>query len=318
MFRDFFDEVLPGVGSFKIIDLKIRAQSISRRVFEAFDGMLELVDVCNVLSVKNGLIEVTEQSMQEWRSLDRSLDFGLVITQRLLSYIDSCQVYNPFVSMSTLTFNPQIDSYTISNADIPTGFLPIRHFFVESGILIPDISTSTLTINNAYWSVWQKLKLVEIAKSEVGVEKLKGMTIEQLLELKEYQRELGRQAEAWVLEFEKKRLYGHRLIDKIKIISEYSVNSGYDIVSFHDLASEQYDRFIEVKSFNKQIGFYWSRNELKVAKKIGCNYYVYLIDRSRLDKENYEPTLIENAYSKIFLSESFTKTAETYHIRKKN
>lgn len=52
------------------------------------------------------------------------------------------------------------------------------------------------------------------------------------------------------------------------LVTDEFANAGYDIESFQNLDSIIIDRFIEVKSFENKIQFYWSKNELEKAKEI--------------------------------------------------
>jgi len=58
------------------------------------------------------------------------------------------------------------------------------------------------------------------------------------------------------------------------------VNAGYDIQSFNDNKSIIIDKFIEVKSYEGTPYFYWSKNEVEVAKlkKILISY-TWLIEK---------------------------------------
>lgn len=108
--------------------------------------------------------------------------------------------------------------------------------------------------------------------------------------------ELGREAEEWVLDFEKRRLTRHMLVDQIRRISDDDVSAGYDIVSFSGLKNLTFDRFIEVKSYSMQPHFFWSRNEINVAMEMAENYILILVDRTKMNNQDYFPTEIPDPY----------------------
>lgn len=127
------------------------------------------------------------------------------------------------------------------------------------------------------------------------------MTLEELQTKLQQQIEAGQEAEEYAICFEKKRLLQLGLVsesEQVKCISDKLVNAGYDIISFTNAASEP-NRFIEVKSVGPDQSFYWSRNELEVARVLGCQYYLYLVDLT----DPIEPAvnIIENPYSYLSL-----------------
>ncbi|MED1919450.1 DUF3883 domain-containing protein [Bacillus thuringiensis] len=127
------------------------------------------------------------------------------------------------------------------------------------------------------------------------------MTLEELQAILQQQVEAGQRAEEFALIFEKKRLRQLGLVsesDRVKCISDKLVNAGYDIVSF-SISAQEPNRFIEVKSVGPNLAFYWSRHELEVAKVLGNQYFLYLVDLT----DPIEPfvNIIENPYAYLSL-----------------
>ncbi|WCT14232.1 DUF3883 domain-containing protein [Mucilaginibacter jinjuensis] len=87
------------------------------------------------------------------------------------------------------------------------------------------------------------------------------------------------------------------------MVAEYSVAEGYDIASFNTEESISNDRFIEVKSFNGQPYFFWSRNEIDIARIKKHDYYLYLVDRLKINDIDYIPTIIQNPHSEVLMKE---------------
>jgi hypothetical protein len=112
----------------------------------------------------------------------------------------------------------------------------------------------------------------------------------------------GAEAEDWVVDFERKRLAGHPLLDQVRRISNDDVGAGYDIVSFSDSSAIQHDLFIEVKSYTTQKRFFWSRNEIATAQEFGEDYSLYLVAYDRLADVGYAPQIIRGPYSALFLT----------------
>jgi hypothetical protein len=112
----------------------------------------------------------------------------------------------------------------------------------------------------------------------------------------------GNDAEKWVLDFERSKFSGKvssHLFERIERISEQSAGAGFDIISIKSENSLVPDKFIEVKSFGDERKFYWSINEMKVAREKRYDYFIYLIDRNEMDSPNYKPIEIKNPAEKI-------------------
>ena len=54
------------------------------------------------------------------------------------------------------------------------------------------------------------------------------------------------------------------------------------------------DKLIEVKSYENIVNFYWSNNEMEVAKKEQDNYFLCLVDRNEISNSGYDPIMIQN------------------------
>ncbi|CAI2766321.1 DUF3883 domain-containing protein [Flavobacterium collinsii] len=121
-------------------------------------------------------------------------------------------------------------------------------------------------------------------------------------------------AEKFVLSYEKKRL-GNA---KVEWVAEYIVNEGYDIASFDNTEDTEYNRFIEVKSYEgKKPYFFWSMNECNIARLKKEKYWIYLINRDRMNETNYIPLMIQNPYIKILQDDKWSKKIDNYKIELK-
>ena len=149
-----------------------------------------------------------------------------------------------------------------------------------------------------------------------GLESERKLTLEKLKSIQQILESLGHKAEQFVLEYEKDRLKNHHKRERIKLISGIDTGAGYDIVSFKSLESNDIDRFIEVKSYSREIGFYWSSNEVKVAKLKRKKYYLYLVNRYSMRKKDYEPLMMQDPYLEIFSKNIWNKDAQNWYIRK--
>jgi hypothetical protein len=157
----------------------------------------------------------------------------------------------------------------------------------------PITEIKKFIINSRYKKLFDKTILPEIKRRKIGIEEFQ-ISLEQ-------QQIYGEEAEKFVLKFEYDRLNGSKTIDWV---SEYSVAEGYDIASFNDESSMVNDRFIEVKSFNGQPYFFWSRNEIDIARIKKYEYYLYLVDRDKINYSNYTPLIIQNPYLEVYNNEA--------------
>jgi hypothetical protein len=128
------------------------------------------------------------------------------------------------------------------------------------------------------------------------------ISIKELYDKFEKQKEIGEKAEIATMEYEKKRLRGlgtkEEIINQICRISIPDASAGYDIASFEKGGTE-HDRFIEVKgTTSNTANFYWSENELDVSKKNGDKYFVYLwINVGKPNQELF--SMIKNPFHEI-------------------
>lgn len=74
------------------------------------------------------------------------------------------------------------------------------------------------------------------------------------------------------------------------------------------------DRYIEVKSFSGEPLFYWSRNEVQIARELMDKYFLYLVDRDKMSEPGYTPKMYQNPYQKLFENEFWKKEPETWRI----
>ena len=146
------------------------------------------------------------------------------------------------------------------------------------------------------------------------VRKRKTMSLEQLKKRLESNELAGEKAELFVLEYERRRL-GPEGETKVKRISDIDVSAGYDIVSVNTPDSMITNRFIEVKAIS-ETGFFWSKNEYEVAKLLATDYYLYLIDLTKICNDNYEPEIINNPAQQIMENSLWLIEPQSYHIQK--
>jgi hypothetical protein len=197
---------------------------------------------------------------------------------------------------------------------IPLKYYPIRNFFLRAGFVHQsELSQNLLIINGDFNEIFEKVINVLKVRLFIGSQG-RLFTYRQLQESLALREEYGQLAEDFVLAYELRRLSEHPFRSKIKQISTIDVSAGYDIASFISVESSFIDKFIEVKSFSINPSFYWSKNEIDTAQKLGDHYFLYLVDRSQYRDEDYEPQMIQNPYNSIFRSMDWNKDPNDWII----
>jgi hypothetical protein len=160
----------------------------------------------------------------------------------------------------------------------------------------------------------QKRRYLLTEAGETLFKKNVGLTLEELRAKHKAQEERGEIAENFILAEELKKFKKHPKVNEVKKISDTNVSAGYDIQSFQTLDSVEIDKFIEVKSFLGAKNFYWSINEINVASKINNNYFLYIVDSSRVREKDYSHFEISNPY-KYFGMKNFLEQIPKHEFR---
>jgi len=230
-----------------------------------------------------------------------------LLEQIFISLVDTPEFHEIFNSQY-ISYDVIYNKIQITNSAFKLKYSNFKQLLIDFNFITPhpDEHFKKYIIDGKYKKLFDKHILPSIKKEMFGINELR----------KQIERNniYGEEAEYFVLEFEKKRLSGHATIDKIEKISDYHVNAGYDIISFDNINSEILNRCIEVKSFSEVESFFWSRNEIDVSKIKENEYFLYLIDRSKINDKNYVPFIIQNPYKNVLNENKWNKRIEKYFI----
>jgi hypothetical protein len=122
----------------------------------------------------------------------------------------------------------------------------------------------------------------------------------------EDKKEIGYAAELRAMGYEKRRV-GRRFARLVEHVSLRNVAAGYDIRSVNVTAGAvSGPRYIEVKLVSgPRRKFYWTSNEINVARLLGRQYYLYLLPvTTRGAVELASPVIIENAWCAVLGTQS--------------
>lgn len=234
----------------------------------------------------------------EGKSLNSDTNFSSEFCRICLQNIISSGV----IDMEAVHFDSLLDKYHIEKYGFSVTTALFRNVLLQYGALIDK--GDVLQIHPLYETLFEQHQK-RIAKAKT-LEKLKQQLLNQELQ--------GERAELFVLEMEKARFASSPLRDRIKRISQIDAAAGYDIVSFNNVDSTQYDCFIEVKSYAGNPHFYWSANEIDTAKLYGSKYMIVLVDDKQISVNTYKPLIIRNPAEQIINSESWLMNPMSYLV----
>lgn len=184
----------------------------------------------------------------------------------------------------------------LDSMSLPGAHDGLSFWAIEFAAATRECTTSRL------WRVAEPFEAIflDVARKSNARHARRLMTAEQFAARRDLDAANGLLAEEWVLSKERERLKGHPLLDQVCRISEEDVSAGFDILSFSSTNALQHDLHIEVKSFVGVRRFFWSRNEVKIAKELGEQYSLHLVDRLAMMKEGYATQVIRGPYSAMF------------------
>ncbi len=277
-----------------------------------YDQILDYCKYCGLIQVKQEMIAISALG-QKFLDANREHYFEINEAQKQL-IVERIVFHGPWSNHAreifhffSLNQNKSIYELSVVDASLTKSQNTIVHFFKYLGIL--QESNFVIQVDRKYSELVFQLTADSKALTEQQLEKI-------LME----NRKLGAQAENVVVEFEKRRL---RKMGKfaqaelVKRISTINVSAGYDIESFDGDTDDIFpNRLIEVKATQgSQIRFYWSNNEMNVAKSKKESYWIYLLKEFKENDENLAPIMIQNPALNISNIECLTLEAHTFLIK---
>jgi hypothetical protein len=291
----FYFELLTKVQSNDSWTEKNINDNFYNRVIEGrsiFDGCIPLLKWIGIIEV-NHQNEITLNSLFNSGHLSVAFMTDKFLERLFLKLKDDSIFYEMF-SPKFISYDIIYNSVQIDNSAFSFRYSAFKQLLIDFEVLQihPVKELNKFILNRRHKRLFDKTVLPEIRKRKIGIEEFQ-VSMEQ-------KQIFGEEAEKFVLQFEHKRLYEKK---EIVWVAEYSVSEGYDIASYDEEASTINDRFIEVKSYANEISFYWSRNEMNVARIKKGTYYLYLVDRTKLKNKDYEPIIIRDPYYAVFKNE---------------
>jgi len=284
-------------GTTSTQSLKTLAQSgIGKKAMEIELSLL-LLSCMDLLSLDNDTIAYSERLSSYYNQDKEQLCDWFV--DEFIEYV----MANDIIDIETISYEIGSDAYLMSPSSIKQKYAGFRNMLVDFGIIALRA--------DAKYTILQKLDKY-IARPEVR----RKVTEKQLFAQLQKKKELGNTGEEWVLGYEKRRITNPDIQERIKRISLIDVGAGFDIVSYNDNDSKEFDRFIEVKTYKGNKHFHWSHNEIEKASLMGEQYYIYLVDADCIELEDYEPQIIQDPIKRVGESEGWAKRPDSYLVER--
>jgi hypothetical protein len=269
-----------------------------------YDGCVELAIKIEVLIFDGDTISINKNFSGFLNSVNQVSDKFI---EYLFHTLKNDEDFHKIFCSEYLSYDIIYKSLQISNSAFGLKFSNFKQLLIDFGAIKihPTVEINSYIINSRYKKLFDKTVLPEIKKRKIGIEAFKkAMELQQIY---------GEEAEKFVVEFENKRLNYRKEIDWV---AQYIVNEGYDVASYDNSSDDLQNRFIEVKSYDGDIPyFFWSRNEYNVAKRKKEQYWVYLVNRKQMKDEGYEPMMEQNPYENILKNDSWNKEVDKYKIQ---
>lgn len=268
-------------------------------------GILSLLKYISLIEIQENSVYLNKKGIGLNKKLRKGSVLTPLIATDLINKLICSNNSDIMFDINKIKHNKTSNTYVIRNSAIPIKFSNLRNLMINIGIFQMDrYWKNNLIINNKYLIYFKNA--IKNRRLTMDLEELKKQLIKR--------QELGDEAELFVVKYELKRLRNHSTKQKISRISEIDVTAGYDIISFNSTNSIDIDRYIEVKSYNMNIGFYWSDNEIKVSENLRDKYFIYLVDRDKMNDVGYKPIVIKNPYENIYNSNIWKKEPQSWFL----
>jgi hypothetical protein len=268
-----------------------------------FDGCLEIAIKTEVLVFENNFLSLNNGVIDSLNSIYQMTD---KFVEYLFNALKDDDEFHKIFCSDYLSHDIIYKSLQINNRAFGLKYSNFKQLLIDFGAIKthPTTELNSFIINSRYKKLFDKTVLPEIKKRKIGIEEFRRAM--------EQQQIYGEEAEKFVLNFEFIRLKKQKEIDWV---AEYIVNEGYDIASYNHESDDLPNRFIEVKSYDGEIPyFFWSRNEYSVAKRKKNEYWLYLVNRSEINLKEYKPKMIQNPIESVLNNSEWIKEVDKYKI----
>jgi hypothetical protein len=272
-----------------------------------------IFDGCITLLLEINAIQIDKESLITINSFEKDLFknkeiFNELLLRKIIVEASKDKIFGEIFKEENISYDTIHHFVLISHSAFLFKYSNFKQLLLDFQFLSvhTDKRIEGLVLNSHYQEIFKNEILYKIGNQALTKNQFDKSLI---------QREIyGEEAEIFVLEYERSRLNNQKDIVKM---SDYNVNAGYDILSYNNINSKISDRFIEVKSYSGQPHFYWSRNEIKTSHVKRKSYFLYLVDRMKMNEKDYIPLIISNPYDEIMKNNKWDKIVESYLVSPK-
>lgn len=275
-----------------------------------FDGCIPLLISCEIISIDtDGYLDI-DNSMKEYLINEQYLKNKTL--ERIFIKLADDDIFHQIFNSLNISYDIIYNYVQIENSAFTFRFSNFKQLLLDFDFLYvhPDEIIKKYIINTKFKKLFDAKILPQVKKRKMGIDELDKRLAKQRIN--------GEEAEEFVLAFEKDRLKQSSNHKKVIKISDYDVAAGYDVVSFEDGDSEIHDRFIEVKSYVGDFNFFWSENEIEVSRRKSKQYFLYLVDRDKMNQSGYIPEIIQDPYTTVYNDDKWDLKPKKFHVSIKN
>lgn len=256
---------------------------------------LYLLDDLKIIQFNGGKLNLTKlgNSLVKYNDNERILNIGKIAIQYIID--------NNLLNCNEIKYSLEEDVIEIPINAFPLSAAIYRNFLITLNVF--SISNNKLIVSKIFDDCFESICAKAIRK----------ITQADLLKRLENQQAEGERGENFVINYENKRLMVSG--KKAKKISQIDVTAGYDILSYLNEFSTEYDCFIEVKAYRGIPHFYWSENERNTSMLLKEKYYLFLVDIDQISDESYTPIIIRDPYNNLS-NDTWLIETQTYRVCK--
>lgn len=258
----------------------------------------ETVDFCEktgIVKVGDGRIKLMAVGKSLWGA-NPAGRYELTEKQKEI-FIVNClltEEFRPSLQGIFAQFAPDYSAHMLTRSKIDDPPISGEPALLES---LKDLGLIVETQTSLAVGTSHAKSVIAFASGQLSLSDLK-----QILALQE---EVGEFAENVALSFERSRLEAIGCSTEagfVQRISELDTTAGFDIISFDGKSIDfVHNRFIEVKgSTEDKMNFFFTKNELEMARKLGERYWIYFVSGIDLSAANANgPLPLQDPYESI-------------------
>jgi len=298
-------EILPLKANRSLNDFQYDSFTKLYNIGNSLNAILKILEFLSFVEINNDTINCNERILSSVYKIGKDKYFqDSHFFQRLFENLNETDNLSNLFNTKNIRQDHHSKDYYVLNHLIPHRYINIKNLLINLCYFIEDDKVkNNLLINKVFYEHFNKRIISGLNKISLKKRGRK-FTVDEIKNKIKENEELGKLAEEYVIKYERgTRLKEHPNKDLIQRISDEYNSAGYDIESFNDSHSISINRYIEVKSYQKDIIFFISNKELRKSKEIADEYFLYLVDRDKMNNESYKPLVFKNPYEIIFNTE---------------